>query len=153
MLEQRSEILSHYHRLDFFFFSSSHQCLFPESEHKFMLARWPPTYYSRLWFLDHTNPSNAMDGESQHYLEISSGPYPVALRFGMRGLVHAAYRESIVFEPAPQESLQLSLPLPQKGSCYLSSIPQFLASFPSSLQQGTSASPRRQFTEAGIFGL
>lgn len=38
MLEQRSEILSCYRRLDFFF-KSSHQCLLPETEHEFTLPR------------------------------------------------------------------------------------------------------------------
>lgn len=56
VLEQRSEILSHYRRLDFFFFCEwSPVSIF--REHKFMYVRWPLTYYSRRWFLGLANPS------------------------------------------------------------------------------------------------
>lgn len=147
MLEQRSEILSHYCRLDFFFFSlSNHQCLFPESEHRYRFARWPPIQQIMI-----SGPCKA------HWLGAWGipklpGSLTGSILFWMQGLLHAAYREGIVFEPAPRESLQVSLPVPLRGSCYLSSIPLFLPSLPSSPQWGTPSSQGDPM-EAGMICL
>lgn len=151
MLEQRSEILSHYRRLDFFFFLwAITSAYFQKASTDTDLPDGHP--YSRLWFLGHAKPTGLVHGESQSYLAVSPGPYPVALPFWMQELLHAACTESIIFEPAPQGSLQVFLPVPLRGSCYLSSIPLFLPSLPSSPQQGTPSSQGHP-VEAGMICL
>lgn len=71
MLEQKSEILSHYHSLDCSFVSKRSPVLV--SRKRSTLATSPPNHYIRLWFLGDTNPIDVVHRESQHCLEISSG--------------------------------------------------------------------------------
>lgn len=147
MLEQRSEILSHYHRPDLSFFSSGHQHPFPVSEHVVMFARCPPIHYSTLWLLGHTNPikwcvENPSTTWKSHQVHILWLCPPEC-----RGGSDCLKRRQML------EGVHMSLPPPQKGSCCLPSIPQFLAFFLSSVQQDTSALSRRLCPEAGIISL
>lgn len=149
MLEQRSEILSHYRRLDFFFFFFEQSPVPIYRKRAQIHVCQMATYLLQQIII--SGPCKA------HWLgawEIPKLPGSLtgSILFWMQELLHAAYREGIVFEPAPQESLQVSLPVPPRGSCYLSSIPLFLSSLPSSPQRGTPSSQGHR-VESGMIRL